>query len=1259
MNRTRFSRLPSALCTSLLALSLAATSLAGCTGRARSAPDQEKWADLRNSAQKTNHGEQVAHWLLAEMLRPGGQAKNASTARKKLDQINAQGVIPSLARGMDDAAHGQSSSAADHFFEALKRASGWDHPEAGLYAWYAALRAQELAPWSRDFTKRHRADIEALLQKPGHLGFRAYSVIVEFWADNAFDEAEQDIDEKMAAKLGCENAVALAGPFGTNSMADMLRAFPPERAGFWPERWSGEEGQHREPRQLEVETAGCAVVVDESVMEGIFYAQTFLELEQPHDLILTAGGASQMWVNDKLVLDRDLRVWGSWPKIAAQVSLPKGRHRVVWKTRDAQTTFRVLTPDGRAAKVRTSRDQYAGYSLVPPRVLNDPNELSPYLQAGGPDTDRPELSRFIAAYLADDDGSSDIAAVIFEPFVEKVEQATGLSLSTAAIYVHGDPIYDENQTRDLVHELQVRAVQHDPKLWYPKYQNIIWDAEQKGPTTVVSELEAMAKEFPDVPTVPFTLAELYEQLGWGPEYEQAVRTLMARFPDDEGAIKLAIDYYESDGQVKKVDELLARLLEINPDSELLVTRALNRKDYDTALSELKRLQARRPGRKDIEERVDHLLVRSGNKQRTMEQLQNAIEREPRDAHARLALADAELASGRTDALSRALVESISAGADPSPINGAIDLIEGLTALEPYRLDGLKVIEEYEARNIHMPGTAARVLDYGAVWVNPDGSSRFLEHEIVRIQSEEAISRFAEESGHGLVLRLRVIKKDGTTLEPEEVSGKPTVTMPHLELGDYIETERILSQWGDGVGEVYVGPGWYFREADVAYARSEFLVIAPAEKQLILEPHNGVPEPTVTQSGSLVTYRYRVDNSPAAVVEPMSPPAQEFLPRVSVGWGLSFERRLQVMTRNMITLAPVDPRIVKIAENITKKNKTDEERVRELYHWVLDSIQDGEEQDGRRVVVSRNGNRFRGFETLCRALGISVRWAVAESKLASPITGTIDSAERPLAPLLAIQLGKQRQFLTIEDKFAPFGTVPSSLRGENAYLLGALEVEKTIVPMTDGDDGIGYEGQGTLNQRGDLKIDLKIIFNGSYAASLRNGLSQIPENQLGNVIESRLLAQQLPGARLISHKVLDKEKLDQPLIIQVETEVPHFASETSVGLLINPPFMPRLSQLTTLATRVTPLLIGQDTRQTLRIKISLPPGTKTKVETARGKSAFAEYSVADEANANTLTLVREVVTHAGRVAPAEYPAFQLFTNQADAALGGSIRLVPGK
>ncbi len=193
------------------------------------------------------------------------------------------------------------------------------------------------------------------------------------------------------------------------------------------------------------------------------------------------------------------------------------------------------------------------------------------------------------------------------------------------------------------------------------------------------------------------------------------------------------------------------------------------------------------------------MVRAGNESETWKKLEAAVQKDPEDERARLDLADAEFAKGSRSALIKALVSAVEAGRlDGQALGGARSGggRDRARALPPGRQEDHRRIREEPASSC--PAPRARVLDYSAVWVHADGSSRMLSHEIIRVQSAEAIRDMAEQQvGNGLTLHFRVIKQDGSVLEPEFVSGKPTVTMPHLEVGDYIETESIESKPGDG------------------------------------------------------------------------------------------------------------------------------------------------------------------------------------------------------------------------------------------------------------------------------------------------------------------------------------------------------------------------------------------------------------------------------------------------------------------------------
>jgi cellulose synthase operon protein C len=546
-------------------------------------------------------------------------------------------------------------------------------------------------------------------------------------------------------------------------------------------------------------------------------------------------------------------------------------------------------------------------------------------------------------------------------------------------------------------------------------------------------------------------------------------------------------------------------------------------------------------------------------------------------------------------------------------------------------------------------------------VHADGSSRMLEHEIVRIQSSEAISMFAEHRKlEGLVLNMRVIKKNGRTLWPEPVAGKPTVTFPHLEVGDYIETEHVQGFPAVEHGRNYPGMRWFFREENVAYSRSEFVLIAPSERTLDIEVTGDVPEPAITRDGSFVTRRWRVDESPAAPVEPLSAPVEEFLPSVRIGWGNGLDRRLRILSEQVADTLPIDPRIERLAVAIAGGGELDPmSRARKAYRWVQDNIKDGQEADGRRVLTSRNGNRWSALRLLLRALDVPVSYLVVKNRLARPAPGPLSEAEAYGVPLLYVGEGDAAAWLTLQEQFAPFGYVPVEARGMPAFELSVDGPRALTVPLAGDQDRLEFEGKVTLAADGSARMALRQRFVGKYAMRLRGGLVQVPEGRLHEVIESRLLAQALPGAELEGFSIEGQKDLDAPLTVDMQVVIAKFAEVGPNRIVIEPPLMPRLTRLASLAERQTPLLIRESMHQSARLEITLEPGMN--VWGARqGEVKDGEYRVVarDSVSEKQLVLDREVSIAAGRVSPADYARFLAYAREAEQLLAQPIVLTRG-
>lgn len=1237
------------------------TGLISCGARSDSAqPAQSGLSSLRSEAPTDDA--LAAQWLLGELLLPGGQATQASRARQSLDHGSQHGLFEDLARALDDDWHGHLADAPDHYLRAAEAARDSNHDAAPLVAWFSAFRAVSLSANTRKLWGRWQPFVEQAIADPKNLGWRARDVLVNWRGRKAWEAGATDVEQTTAEQLGCLRQVRLAGPFGNGGRASALRVYAAETPQPWPVLWPEDPLDVRKPRILETDQKGCEAFVDEPVRGGVFYAEAFFSVDQRVDTIITADHALMLWVDGEEVLNRDFRRFAAGNQIAAGLSLEPGTHRIVAKLLDRRTSLRLLTRDGRPLPFRQISSA-AALSLpapsLPPTASFSPAtgfERVEELSRSKASPSEVATLRFLAAFQANVNGEPGYASLLLEPLVKNTAEATGPALNAAATFVAGDPIYGDAQRRDLERELHATALERDPQLWESELEKVSQVAQTKGLADAVSGLRQLTERYPQVPALLGALARVYGELGWKPEHRAVVLQRAERFPEDPDGLYGAAQLLEQAGDSGRAEELLSTIRRLDPDSEVMVGRALERRDYDAALVELERLSQRRPNRKDLKDTLSRVRRLSGKGDDVLALLERAIQRKPTAGLPRLNLADAHFASGQTDAIRTQLVEAIQVGADPKPLKNALDLIEGLTELDPYRLDGSAVIAAYEAAGKHMAGTAARVLDYMAVWVGADGSSRNLDHQVIRLQSEEAIRRFAEQAPRGdLVLKMRVIKKDGRILEPEAVPGKPTFTFPHLEVGDYIETEQLFSS-PSTAGSFYEGPHWFFREKDIAYARSELVLISPSQKQLDIATTGSVPEPSFTQTGYFDVRRWRMDQSPAAPNEPLGVPAVEYLPSVKITWGLNLRRHLRSLFEQSVNTLPVDPRVARIARRITTGIPSQQEtnRAKALYRWVLNNVQNGDEADGRRVVVGKRGVRWRGFVTLCHALGIETRFAVSRTRLTPPPKGQAELAGQYRTTVLRVGT-ENPVWLTMDSQYTPFGYLPSEVRGMPAYLLGDQPTLLRL-PSAGSDDKVTFEGTVRLAADGSANLSLNQGYHGRLGASLRKGLAELGEQRLNDEVESRILASSLRGARLLDLNVVDLDNHDVPVFLQMQAEMAHFALKAEGQLRLSPPFAPRLSRFASLPSRQTPILLSSEQRWDVHLKIELPPDARVELPvpvTLRFGDHLVEVS--DSFQAGRLTLRRKVHLRTGRVAPEDYPDFVRFTREADAALSAEIQI----
>ncbi len=506
------------------------------------------------------------------------------------------------------------------------------------------------------------------------------------------------------------------------------------------------------------------------------------------------------------------------------------------------------------------------------------------------------------------------------------------------------------------------------------------------------------------------------------------------------------------------------------------------------------------------------------------------------------------------------------------------------------------------------------------------------------------------------------------LEPELVEGKPTVTMPHLEIGDSIDIERILIvSEPDPEGAGFVSPRWFFREQGVAYDTSEYVIVAPSWMKLDIDASGLVPPAMRESRGDLQVLRWIARDTVPLPDEPRGAPMSEILPSVRAGWGLARHRILQSLMRHYDVGVPPDPRLRQQAMRIAGTG-SERERLQRLFDHCVDKIDPNDEElDPRRILTEERGEPTLAFVYLARLVGFKATVALVPSVLASPTRSpwaTVDSTEQPLvlveAPHTTLWVVPPS---SIQATYGPsahveVGYVPESLEGQNATLLTQNFPER-VVRSQGQPDTIDLQIRAHLNSQGVLKGELTQVLRGRYAYRMRADAARIPGAERARAIENQIVAKILPGSTTADVTLDGLDQSDTPVVLHAKWTHPHFAQVEEGGLSFSPPSPVRFGSLVALQERETPLIVDEDASTHSRITMTISLDRNARLE-EHDKPRLLSNGVRkawifEETGESSVTLRRAFELAPTRLAPDEYPAFREFALRTEDATRRPIRL----
>ncbi|MBK7773440.1 MAG: DUF3857 domain-containing protein [Sandaracinaceae bacterium] len=1142
--------------------------------------------------------------------------------------------------------HGEPERSAEHYLRAIESAAVTAGSAA--IAEVAASSLGDMGTLAPNMPTTVAARVAAILANPGHIGGATVSSLSGMLISFAYRAGDLARVRALADGMGCITSYRVAGPFGPEVMTGFDRSYP--AAGVGPLAATYDLGPHRgqQPTRA-LEARGCVVSIAESAARsgpGTSYAEAFVEVPRSGDfwLLVDIGVAYELSLDGRRVVRADRRRDVSPRLTFHRVTLEAGRHEL-----EVRTTARAGNP---AIMVALMADDGLRPRAEAPSTTYDGSLPAEGAGLSG-------LDLWVAVRQALDRGNG----VLAREYATRMGERPGAAMQALAIQVaQNDPFLEDQQRQTRVLSLVRSLRARDPLMWNAALQ----DARQASGEGRDQEALALARQmhtqWPTLAPVTLFLVELLVARGWDGEADGLIAEATAAIPGACTPLYSTLSGAQRRGVAREIDAAVEAIVACDATSSARYERRMAQRNWDGARAEIDRLTAFEPPQARALLLGWHLEVaRSVSDDRRVNEILTELSTlTPRDVDVVAEQADRQLARGRRD---EALATMERALEHDRP--AMISLIYPRRALfardelSEHRLDGAQVLRDFEASGRTYSEPAVLVLDYTVVRVFEDGSRLVLTHNIWKMQSEEAVDEHGEFAapGNAYLFRLHTVKADGTRLEPDMIEGKDTISMPNLQIGDYVEYEYVqyvppTSSYAAGV----VGGRFMFQGFEKPYDRSELVVVVPTSMgALVVDPRGPAPEVVRETRGPLEVYRWRVNESRPLVAESGSISALEYLPSINWGVGANWDELFAMLSDQLQDQDVVDPAARRLARRLVQGQETLRGRALAVYGWVTENIEstDGGLFDSAGLMLAgRRGNRARVMRYLLGLADVPADLVLVrgfggdQTRSPLPDTDTYDDV------LLRIGRGSDAIYTTTAARGLSFGYIPEHLAGQDGVVLSA-EAERVTIPAAPANQDLSVvDVVVQLDATGAATVSVRETYVGAAASSWRENLRAVAEAELQQRFEEGYVAHVVPGAHVTSLRILGRGDPEAPLVLEYSFQVPAIGRVQGDRWMIPPLFGVRLApRFAETPTRRTTQIVGA-IAQDVRMRVIPPRGAPMAVPGAdaalRGPGG-AEVRVTGAVGAGDTTVTTSVRVPLARIAPSDYAAFADFCRRADDAL----------
>ncbi len=1140
-----------------------------------------------------------------------------------------------------------------------------DHPGSKL-AHYSALRLHQLRRAAAGWPDAASKALTSVQGQPLATSTRAYMGLVALeTAHRIFLQSDQAAPFDGTAQ-GLVDQWRLAGPLSLYPFYDHDTAYPDtiEDQPALPESVTV-DGFERQSRTVRFETPDQGLPLSH---QGIFYLESWVTLDKARSVLaqLKTSTGIKVWIDDALIFENNLLRDG-YPahRAGAPLELGAGTYRIRVRLvveRGDETFQLLLTPaDGAPLALKASPtapdDRAAGKMTTTAKL-----PTKGYFGSEKPLQDHPFVL-WMTAVAAHERHDPHLARRALDR-LDALAPDFPPALVTRGLMERDDTSNSALRRRDVALEAFATAATLDPTAGMAALQvtDMLLGA---GQSDEAEPFMAMALDnAPQEPTVLATHYDLLLNKGWS---VAAAKTLKRALEIDPGDCSLVAAQWGRWSELdqwptpQSLPEAAARC-DISQEN-LALNHDLPRGDLAAAIARYERLVARQPSGLSMMLTLATLYQRDGRDKEAQATFERLLKATGGSADALALHFDALMASKGPKEASKMLEGWVEQHPGSYGLRRLNALASGTNVLEDLRIDGQAVIKEYLKDPKFTDTSGVYLLDYAAVRIYPDGSNLTVTHNIIRVNNKEGIDNFGEVElpQDALLLQIRTVKPDGRVLEPEFIAGKPSISMPNLAEGDFIEYEYLQGSSGNEARKgAYGGVRFFFNIFDAPLLRSEYIIDAPKSWQDVhVDYRQDAPKALITERGQWRRWRFLTVEGPQARSEPASVPNVEVLPSIRLSHKLQWADAHRLYRDRVLSGARPDGRLKAVAAQLKREHKSPAARAKAAFKYVLANIDD----DGSglfsatasQVLSGGRGDRMIVLRALLNLLDIPNDVALARPWGRDQTLGPVPETDNWDFTILRASVGDNWVWLDPTLNHSIFGHISPSIQGNKALLLAALESAPTIETL--------FVDVPTLAPEADMRtitLDAQIAQDGTLTGKVTETYTGTDAIQLRRVVDEYTdldeLREGLAGAMTDTFPGLEITTLDfenakdttKPLIMRYSVRSPGFARVENGALLVEQPFFATglAQQYATLPRRRQPVAILSPTRVTLEARLVFPDGHKAELDAGQVnalKGDFGQIRTTSARNEgpNVLALRRVLDVPIQRVAPKAYESFRRF------------------